>query len=65
MFPNIRAEMARKNMTIVTLSELTGIRYQTLSDKLRGHGIITLDDAVRIKNALDTDIALETLFCND
>ena len=36
MYPTIKAEMARKNMTITELANVTGIRYQTLSEKLRG-----------------------------
>ena len=36
MFPNLNAEMARKNMTIKALSELTGINYETLKNKCSG-----------------------------
>ena len=36
MYSNVKAEMARKNMSAVDLSEKTGIRYQTLVDKING-----------------------------
>lgn len=62
MYSNVRAEMARKNIKIVDLAEMTGIRYQTLSDKLRGDAPILMKEAVAIKNALQVDMPLEELF---
>lgn len=62
MYPNIKAEMARKNMSIVDLSNETGIRYQTLSEKLRGNYQITVGEAVLIKKALRVNIPIEKLF---
>lgn len=65
MYPNVRAEMARKNMTAVGLSEKTGIRYQTLTLKLNSKSDITIDEARRIKSALETDLPLEELFVEE
>lgn len=62
MYPTIKAEMGRKGMTIVDLSNATGIRYQTLSEKLRGNYQITVQEAMSIKSALGVDIPLEELF---
>lgn len=62
MYENVRVELARKNMTLVELSVATGIRYQTLSEKLRGNSELTLKEAVSIKNALGVDMPLEELF---
>lgn len=62
MYNNVKAELARKNMTIVDLSNKTGIRYQTLADKIRGDSILTVDEAMKIKEALDVDMPLEELF---
>lgn len=62
MFPNLRAEMARKNMSIPQLAEACGIKTTTMYDKARGHSKITLDDALAIKNALEVDLPLEVLF---
>ena len=36
MFFNLNAEMARENMTIKTLSERTGINYDSLKNKMSG-----------------------------
>ena len=63
MYENVRVELARRNMTLVELSEATGIRYQTLSEKLRGNSELLLREAVAIKNALGVDMPLEELFC--
>jgi transcriptional regulator with XRE-family HTH domain len=62
MYSNVKAEMARKNMSAVDLSEKTGIRYQTLVDKINGKSPVTVDEAKRIKSALQVSIPLEELF---
>ena len=62
MYPNIKAEMARKGMTIVDLSNATGIRYQTLVAKLHGDYSFTVTEAMLVKNAIGVEIPLEILF---
>ena len=65
MFNNLKAEMARKNLTVADLSESTGIRYQTLAGKLRGDSVLTVDEALKIKSALGVDMPFEELFNQD
>ena len=62
MYSNVKAELARRNLTIVDLSNMTGIRYQTLVDKINGKFPMTLDEAKKIKEALGVDIPMEELF---
>lgn len=62
MYPNIRAEMARKNMTLNKLAEATNSNATALSQKLNGKRIITLNNAIAIKKALNTELTLEELF---
>ena len=62
MYPNLRGEMARKNITLTKLAEELGIRLGTLSSKNAGKTPFTLDEAMAIKEALKTDIPLEELF---
>ena len=62
MYENLRAEIARKGMTIVELSNVTGIRYQTLSEKLRGNSQFTVKEAKAIKAALAVDMPIDELF---
>lgn len=67
MFPNLRAEMARKNITIRKLHELLNeigvkISLSQLSLKLSGKYELTLPEADAIRNVLEIDIPLEVLF---
>ncbi len=62
MYANVKAELARKNMSIVDLSNKTGIRYQTLADKIRGDSPMTVDDALKIKQAIGVNMPIEELF---
>lgn len=62
MFPNIRAELGRRNMTRLDLSAETNIKYGTLISKLKGESEFTFAEAVDIKKALKTDMPLEELF---
>lgn len=62
MYRNLKAEMARKSMTIRGLAHDTGIRYQTLAEKIRMGGSFSLKEAVKIKNAVCPTMPLEQLF---
>lgn len=62
MFPNVRAEMARQNMTLKMLAENLEITLSTLSGKLSGKYPVTLNEAKTIKKVLNVDLPLEVLF---
>ena len=62
MLRNLKAEMARRDMTALTLSEKTGIRYQTLIAKIAGASPITIREARAIRDALETDLTIDELF---
>jgi lambda repressor-like predicted transcriptional regulator len=62
MYGNVKAELARKSLSVVDLSNKTGIRYQTLVDKINGKYPVTLEEAKTIKSALEVEIPLEELF---
>ena len=62
MYLNVKAELARQNLSVVDLSNKTGIRYQTLVEKLNGKYPMTLDEAKNIKVALGVDLSMEELF---
>lgn len=62
MYANVKAEMARQGLTVVDLSNKTGIRYQSLTDKINGRAPIKLEEAQKIKKALAVKIPLEELF---
>lgn len=62
MYSNVKAELARQNLSVVDLSDKTGVRYQTLVDKLNGKYPLTLEEAKNIKTALGVDLSMEELF---
>ena len=65
MYPNLRAEMARRKITMSKLAEILGIRLATVSSKIAGNHQFTLDEAIEVKKALNTDISLEELFTRE
>lgn len=62
MYPNLKAEMARKGVTVKDLSEITSISYNTLAPKIRGDKPLKLTEALRIYKALETDVNVLDLF---
>lgn len=62
MYTNVKVEMARRDMTLSMISEITHIPLQRLSAKLSGKRKLTFEEAVQIKNALGVDMALDELF---
>ena len=62
MFPNLRAELARRNMSIPQLAELVGMKTTTLYDKYNGRTAFTLEEAVKIRDMLGLDMSIEELF---
>ena len=81
MFPNCRkesiaahrdgsilsfnAEMGRAKLSIKSLSELTGINYETLKLKFRGVTEFKLCEMVEIKRKAFPDKTLDYLFATD
>ena len=64
MYNNLRAEIARKGVTMIELAQQTGMSVQRLSRKMNqrsGRGFL-FSEALAIKKALGVDIPLETLF---
>ena len=64
MYPEIRGEMAKKNITLAMIvqNEKVNCNVGTLSLKLNGKAPITLVEAVGIKEALGSELTLEELF---
>ena len=62
MYSNLRAEMARQSLSLVDLSKMTGIKYQTLANKISGKQPMSLRDAKTIKSALGVEIPIDELF---
>ena len=65
MFPNLRAEIARKGLTVSELGAKIGMARTTIYDKYKGRTEFTLDEAVQIRDALHVDMPLDELFERD
>lgn len=62
MFKNVDAELKRNGMTRGDLANALRLAPSTMSLKLNGKSIITLEEAKKIKEILGVDIPLEVLF---
>ena len=62
MYPNLKAELARVNMSMKDLSKAIDMPYSTLVDKISGRSEFTFQEAVDIRKAIGVDIPLDELF---
>lgn len=65
MYPNLQAEMSRRNLNIRKFSMLLGMPYNSVREKLRGNRPLTFQEALKIKQTLCVDIPLEILFSQE
>lgn len=61
MYPNVKAEFARRGLTLQTVADRMGISVSTLSTKMRFGGF-TLKEAKQIKEILEVETPIEELF---
>ena len=64
MFSNLNAELARNHMTIKSLSEKTGIGYESLKNKMSGTTEFKRSEMIAIKNEFQT-YTLDYLFSTE
>lgn len=62
MFPNLRAEMARKRITNGDLATTIGCDVSTMSGKLNTSGRLKFVEAKKIKDTHFPDLDMEYLF---
>lgn len=62
IFENLRAEMARKNLTITQMARECGYTRETLARKLSGKSPLFLDDAFKITKKYFNDLDVSYLF---
>lgn len=64
MYPNVKAEMARNNVTLAVLANDPRIdcTISTLSLKLNGKAPLLFKEAVAIKELVRSELPLEELF---
>ncbi len=64
MFPNLRAEMARKHITLISLAEKTGINIETLKGRMAGDTEFRRTEMVAIKNIFP-EFTMDYLFSKE
>ena len=62
MFPNLKAEMARRGITQKMIAELLGKSESWVDNALRGKSNLPLIDGVKIKNEFFKEVDIEILF---
>lgn len=62
VYARLMVAMYLSGMDNKALAEKTGMTYSSLRRKLRGQTRINLEEAHRIRNALQCDLPLEKLF---
>lgn len=62
MFSNLRAEMARENITIQDIAKVLNRSRETISSKLSGKSVLNLDEAFKINDTFFPKSDLRTLF---
>ena len=62
MYPNLKAELARRNITYEMLADKLNISVSSVCLKLNGKSPITLIEAKQIKKIVNTDLPIEKLF---
>lgn len=62
MYPNLRAELTRKGLTMSEFAKRIGMSPQSLSCRMNGQRNFTYAEALLIKKELGVDIPLEILF---
>ena len=62
MYPNLKAEMARKKIEIQAIMDVTGKSRAAVSNNLNGRGSFSIDEAINIKNSLFPTFTIDYLF---
>jgi len=62
MYPNLRAEIARRNLTNAIVANEINISESQFSLKMNGKYPFTLKEAISIRKYLNTTLSIEELF---
>ncbi len=62
MYPNLKAEIARKGETFGSVANICNITSNTFSQKINGKSEFTIDEAMKIADFLEADMPLQILF---
>ena len=61
-YRNLKAEMARKDITIEAISKEIGVHRNSVSNKVNGSSSFSIEEAMKIKNNFFPDLDYRYLF---
>lgn len=64
-YPNLKAEIARSNVGIKDIMEVTGKSRPGVSNNLNGRGKFSVDEAILIRNKLFPRLTIDYLFSSE
>lgn len=62
LYRNLRAEMARANITVAILAHQIGVTEKTLRNKLNGETDFTWPEALTIRRLVNPKVEIEEMF---
>ena len=62
MFPNLRAEMARKEIKTKHIMELLGVSLRTAENRLNGRVPLNLPEMLKIRDGFFPEMTIDYLF---
>ena len=64
-YSNLKAEMARKDITIESMAQMLGIHRNSVANKLNGASSFTIEEAMKIRSSFLPELEYEYLFAPD
>ena len=65
MLSNLKAEMARSNVSVWDVAMEVGKSYRTISDRIKGKLKFPIDEAIAVRDEFFPGMDLEYLFARD
>ena len=65
MYPNLEAELKRRNIKRADLATLLGCGISAISEKMQSKSDFSLAAAIKIKKFLGVNMSIEELFATD
>lgn len=62
IYANLKAEMARANITIAEICKITSKSRSAVSKNLNGSGSFTVDEGIAIRNKFFPNLSIDYLF---
>lgn len=64
-YSNLKAEMARKDITIESMAQMLGIHRNSVANKLNGASSFSIEEAMKIRGIFFPDLEYKYLFAPD